>query len=96
MSGRYSISFSRTTPCRDSTRALLSFQVRLGYDEDAASAIDRGSIRRRRRARNGEKDEAVDNYQLPTVQQREEISWRVYHEIRDRHVSREDKGQPGE
>src|SRR5580692_4134961 len=35
-----------------------------------------------------EEDEAVDDCQLPTVEQREKISWRMHHEIRDRHVAR--------
>jgi Iron-sulfur cluster assembly protein len=39
-----------------------------------------------------EKDEAVDNCQLPAVEQWEETPWRMRHEIGDRHFAREDKG----
>src|SRR5271166_1132024 len=39
-----------------------------------------------------EKDETVDDCQLPAVEQREETSRPVRHEIGDRHVPREDKG----
>jgi hypothetical protein len=39
-----------------------------------------------------EEDKAVDDCQLPAVEQREETSRRVHHEIGDGHVAREDKG----
>src|SRR6267142_7110884 len=39
-----------------------------------------------------EEDEAIDDCQLPAVEQREETSRRVHHEIGDRHIAREDKG----
>ena len=40
---------------------------------------------------NIEKDETVDDCQLPAVEQREETSRRVHHEIGNGHVAREDK-----
>ena len=39
-----------------------------------------------------EKYETVDDCQLPAVEQREETSRRVHHEIGDGHIAREDKG----
>ncbi len=39
-----------------------------------------------------EKDKAIDNCQLPAIEKREETSWRMCHEVGDRHVTRYDEG----
>src|ERR1700742_3265319 len=44
-----------------------------------------------------QKDEAIENSRIAAVEQREEASWRMAHEIGDRHVTGQDEShRPGE
>src|SRR5712692_552784 len=93
---RRQVTRSQCTQCRRATRLAL-----IGC---CSSAARRYGGRGRGRAQSIdapfaaagdpeiEEYEAVDDCQFPAVEQREETSRRMHHEIGDRHVAPEDKG----